>query len=339
MSAPTTPAPHPTTHKNMTMVAAINDALDVALGADDTVHIFGEDVGVMGGVFRATDGLQAKYGEARVFDTPLAEAGIVGMGIGMGLAGLKPIAEIQFAGFLYPALDQILSHLGRFRHRTRSRYHLPMVIRAPYGGGVHTPEQHADSPEAILAHTPGVKVVIPSTPADAKGLLLSAINDPDPVFFFEPIKLYRSTKEDVPLGDVRIPLGKARLVTEGNDVTVICYGGMVEVAQKAATAAQAAGIGVEVIDLRTLVPMDTDTVLASVAKTGRAVIVTEAPRTAGFHSEIAAVIAEEAIEHLRAPIVRVTGYDAPYPPFTAVEDVYRPNPLRVAKAIRQVMNY
>ncbi|MFN4250227.1 alpha-ketoacid dehydrogenase subunit beta [Deinococcus sp.] len=337
MTATATP---PTgTTKNMTMVAAINDALDIALGADDTVHIFGEDVGVMGGVFRATDGLQAKYGQARVFDTPLAEAAIVGMGIGMGLAGLKPVAEIQFAGFLYPALDQILSHLGRYRHRTRSRYHLPMVIRAPYGGGVHTPEQHADSPEAILAHTPGVKVVIPSTPADAKGLLLSAINDPDPVFFFEPIKLYRSTKEDVPVGDYRIPIGKARLVTQGDDVTVICYGGMVEVAQKAAAAAQAAGIGVEVIDLRTLVPMDTDTVLASVARTGRAVIVTEAPRTAGFHSEIAAVIAEEAIEHLRAPIVRVTGYDAPYPPFTAVEDVYRPNPVRVAKAIRQVMNY
>ncbi|PIG97814.1 alpha-ketoacid dehydrogenase subunit beta [Deinococcus sp. UR1] len=337
MTATATP---PTgTTRNMTMVAAINDALDIALGADDAVHIFGEDVGVMGGVFRATDGLQAKYGEARVFDTPLAEAAIVGMGIGMGLAGLKPVAEIQFAGFLYPALDQILSHLGRYRHRTRSRYHLPMVIRAPYGGGVHTPEQHADSPEAILAHTPGVKVVIPSTPADAKGLLLSAINDPDPVFFFEPIKLYRSTKEDVPVGDYRIPIGKARLVTQGDDVTVICYGGMVEVAQKAAAAAQAAGIGVEVIDLRTLVPMDTDTVLASVAKTGRAVIVTEAPRTAGFHSEIAAVIAEEAIEHLRAPIVRVTGYDAPYPPFTAVEDVYRPNPVRVAKAIRQVMNY
>ncbi|UBV43137.1 alpha-ketoacid dehydrogenase subunit beta [Deinococcus taeanensis] len=328
-----------TSTRTMTMVAAINDALDVALGADDTVHIFGEDVGVMGGVFRATDGLQMKYGAERVFDTPLAEAGIVGMGIGMGLAGLKPIAEIQFAGFLYPALDQILSHLGRYRHRTRSRYHLPMVIRAPYGGGVHTPEQHADSPEAILAHTPGVKVVIPSTPADAKGLLLSAINDPDPVFFFEAIKLYRSVKEEVPAGDYRVPLGKARLVTEGDDVTVICYGGMVEVVQKAADAARAAGIGVEVVDLRTLVPMDTETVLASVAKTGRAVIVTEAPRTAGFHSEISAVIAEEAIEYLRAPVVRVTGFDAPYPPFTAVEDVYRPNPLRVAKAIRQVMAY
>lgn len=339
MTATATPTGHTGATKTMTMVAAINDALDIALAADDTVHIFGEDVGVMGGVFRATDGLQAKYGEGRVFDTPLAEAAIVGMGIGMGLAGLKPVAEIQFAGFLYPALDQILSHLGRYRHRTRSRYHLPMVIRAPYGGGVHTPEQHADSPEAILAHTPGVKVVIPSTPADAKGLLLSAINDPDPVFFFEAIKLYRSVKEDVPVGDYRVPIGKARLVTQGDDVTVICYGGMVEVAQKAAAAAQAAGIGVEVIDLRTLVPMDTDTVIASVAKTGRAVIVTEAPRTAGFHSEIAAVIAEEAIEHLRAPIVRVTGFDAPYPPFTAVEDVYRPNPLRVAKAIRQVMNY
>jgi pyruvate dehydrogenase E1 component beta subunit len=323
----------------MTMVAAINDALDVALGEDDTVHVFGEDVGVMGGVFRATDGLQAKYGEARVFDTPLAEAGIVGLGIGMGLAGLKPVAEIQFAGFLYPALDQILSHLGRYRHRTRSRYHLPMVIRAPYGGGVHTPEQHADSPEAILAHTPGVKVVIPSTPADAKGLLLSAIHDPDPVFFFEAIKLYRSVKEDVPAGDHRVPLGRARIVMAGDDVTVITYGGMVEVVQKAANAARAAGIGVEVIDLRTLVPMDTGTVLASVARTGRAVVVTEAPRTGGFHSEVAAVIAEEAIEHLRAPIVRVTGFDAPYPPFTAVEDVYRPNPVRVARAIRTVMGY
>ncbi|ACO45216.1 alpha-ketoacid dehydrogenase subunit beta [Deinococcus deserti] len=325
--------------KTMTMVAAINEALDLALANDPAVHIFGEDVGVMGGVFRATDGLQAKYGVDRVFDTPLAEAGIVGMGIGMGLAGLKPVAEIQFAGFLYPALDQILSHLGRFRHRTRSRYHLPMVIRAPYGGGVHTPEQHADSPEAILAHTPGVKVVIPSTPSDAKGLLLSAINDPDPVFFFEAIKLYRSVKEEVPEGDYRVPLGKARVVTQGDDVTVVCYGGMVEVAQKAAEAARTAGIGVEVIDLRTLVPMDTETVLQSVEKTGRVVIVTEAPRTAGFHSEISATIAEEAIEFLRAPIVRVTGFDAPYPPFTAIEDVYRPNPLRVAKAIRKVMAY
>ncbi|WP_199698609.1 transketolase C-terminal domain-containing protein [Deinococcus cavernae] len=325
--------------KTMTMVAAINNALDLALARDPDVCIFGEDVGVMGGVFRATDGLQQKHGVERVFDTPLAEAAIVGMGIGMGLAGLKPIAEIQFAGFLYPALDQILSHLGRYRHRTRSRYHLPMVVRAPYGGGVHTPEQHADSPEAILAHTPGVKVVIPSTPGDAKGLLLAAIADPDPVFFFESIKLYRSTKEEVPEDYYTLPIGKARVVTQGDDVTVICYGGMVEVAQKAAEAARNAGIGVEIIDLRTLVPLDLDTVLASVEKTGRAVIVTEAPRTAGFHSEIAANIAEEAIDFLQAPIVRVTGFDAPYPPFTAIEDVYRPNPLRVAKAIKKVMSH
>ncbi len=240
---------------------------------------------------------------------------------------------------MYPALDQILSHLGRYRHRTRSRYHLPLVIRAPYGGGVHTPEQHADSPEAIVAHTPGVKVVIPSTPADAKGLLLAAIADPDPVFFFESIKMYRSLKEDVPEGYYTLPIGQARVVTGGSDVTVICYGGMVEVVQKAAEAARAAGIGAEIIDLRTLVPLDLDTVLGSVQKTGRVVIVTEAPRTGGFHSEISANIAEEAIEFLRAPIVRVTGYDAPYPPFTAIEDLYRPNPLRVAQAIKKVMAF
>lgn len=325
--------------KTMTMVTAINDALDLALSRDEEVLIFGEDVGVMGGVFRATDGLQKKYGTERVFDTPLAEAGIVGMGIGMGLAGMKPIAEIQFAGFLYPALDQILSHLGRYRHRTRSRYHLPMVIRAPYGGGVHTPEQHADSPEAILAHTPGVKVVIPSNPYDAKGLLLAAIDDPDPVFFFEAIKLYRSVKAEVPTEHYTVPIGKAKTVREGDDVTVICYGGMVEVCEKAAEAAANAGIGVEVIDLRTLVPLDLEHILASVQKTGRVVVVTEAPRTAGFHSEIAANIAEESIEYLQAPIIRVTGFDAPYPPFTAIEDLYRPNPLRVAKAIKRVMDY
>ncbi|WP_027482634.1 alpha-ketoacid dehydrogenase subunit beta [Deinococcus pimensis] len=325
--------------RTMTMVAAINDALAVALERDAKVCLFGEDVGVMGGVFRATDGLQARFGRERVFDTPLAEAGIVGMGIGMGLAGMRPVAEIQFAGFLYPALDQILSHLGRYRHRTRGRFSVPMVIRAPYGGGVHTPEQHADSPEAVLAHVPGVKVVIPSSPTDAKGLLLAAIEDPDPVFFFESIKLYRSTKEEVPEGHYTVPLGKARLVREGDDVTVVCYGGMVEVCTKAADAARAHGIGVEVVDLRTLVPMDTETVLASVRKTGRVVIVTEAPRTGGFHNEIAALVAERALDSLLAPVVRVTGFDAPYPPFTSVEDTYRPNATRVAKAIKQVLDY
>ncbi len=325
--------------RTMTMVAAINDALALALERDPTVCLFGEDVGVMGGVFRATDGLQTRFGVERVFDTPLAEAGIVGMGIGMGLAGLRPIAEIQFAGFMYPALDQILSHLGRYRHRTRGRFGLPMVIRAPYGGGVHTPEQHADSPEAILAHVPGVKVVMPSTPADAKGLLLAAIEDPDPVFFLEAIKLYRSVKEDVPEGHYTIPLGQARRAREGDDVTVVCYGGMVEVCTRAADAARAHGIGVDVLDLRTLVPLDTDALLESVRRTGRLVVVTEAPRTGGFHNEIAATVAEEAIESLLAPIVRVTGFDAPYPPFTSIEDHYRPNATRVAKAIRKVMGY
>jgi pyruvate dehydrogenase E1 component beta subunit len=325
--------------RTMTMVAAINDALAVALERDPKVSIFGEDVGVMGGVFRATDGLQARFGAERVFDTPLAEAGIVGMGIGMGLAGMRPVAEIQFAGFLYPALDQVLSHLGRYRHRTRGRFSVPMVVRAPYGGGVHTPEQHADSPEAILAHTPGVKVVIPSTPADAKGLLLAAIEDPDPVFFFEAIKLYRSVKEEVPEGYYTVPLGKARLAREGDDVTVVCYGGMVEVCTKAADAAREHGISVEVVDLRTLVPMDTETVLASVRKTGRVVVVTEAPRTGGFHNEIAATVAEQALDSLLAPVVRVTGFDAPYPPFTSVEDTYRPNATRVARAIKSVLDY
>lgn len=325
--------------QTMTMVAAINDALRLALSRDDKVVVFGEDVGVMGGVFRATDGLQAEFGPTRVFDTPLAEGGIVGMGVGMGIAGMRPVAEIQFAGFLYPALDQVLSHVGRYRHRTRSRFSVPMVVRAPYGGGVHTPEQHADSPEAILAHVPGVKVVIPSTPSDAKGLLLAAIEDPDPVFFMEAIKLYRSVKEEVDTGHYTVPLSQARYVTRGDDVTVITYGGMVEVCAKAAEAAQAAGIGVEVVDLRTVTPMDEETVLESVAKTGRAVIVTEAPRTAGFHSEIAAVIAEKALDSLLAPVTRVCGFDAPYPPFTAVEDTYRPHPLRVARAIREVLAY
>jgi pyruvate dehydrogenase E1 component beta subunit len=329
----------PTTTRTMTMVAAINDALRLALELDPKVCLFGEDVGVMGGVFRASDGLQARFGTQRVFDTPLAEAGIVGMGIGMGLAGLRPVAEIQFAGFMYPALDQILSHLGRYRHRTRGRFSIPMVVRAPYGGGVHTPEQHADSPEAVLAHVPGVKVVIPSSPRDAKGLLLAAIADPDPVFFFEAIKLYRSVKEEVPEGHYTVPLGQARVVQSGDDVTVICYGGMVEVCKKAAEAAGAHGIGVEVLDLRTLVPLDTEAVLASVRRTGRAVIVTEAPRTGGFHNEIVALIAEGALESLLAPPVRVTGFDAPYPPFTSVEDTYRPNPVRVAKAIKQVLAY
>lgn len=310
----------------LNLVQAVNEALDLALERDPRVLLFGEDVGRMGGVFRASDGLQAKYGEHRVFDTPLAESGIIGYGIGLALAGMRPVAEIQFAGFLYPALDQILSHLGRYRHRTRGRYSVPMVVRAPYGGGVHTPEQHADSPEAVLCHVPGVKVVIPSSPERAKGLLLAAIEDPDPVFFLEAIKLYRGVKAEVPEGYYTLPIGKARVVREGGAATLIAYGGMVEVCQKAAEVAAKEGVELEVVDLETLTPLDTETVVESVQKTGRAVVVYEAMRTGGFGAEVAARLAEEAIDHLEAPVVRVAGWDAPYPPFSAVENFYRPDP-------------
>jgi pyruvate dehydrogenase E1 component beta subunit len=320
-------------------VQAINEALDLALAKDPWVVLFGEDVGTMGGVFRASDGLVQKYGEKRVFDTPLAESAIVGFGIGLALAGLRPVAEIQFAGFLYPALDQILSHLGRMRHRTRGRFTIPMVIRAPYGGGVKTPEQHADSPEAILAHVPGVKVVIPSSPERAKGLLLSAIEDPDPVFFLEAIKLYRGVRAPVPEGYYTLPLGKARVVREGSAASLFCYGGMVEVCLKAAEVAAREGVELEVVDLETLVPLDTPTILASVQKTGRAVVVYEAMRTGGFGAEVAARIAEEALDYLQAPIVRVAGWDAPYPPFSAVENFYRPDAKRVLQAVRKVLTY
>jgi pyruvate dehydrogenase E1 component beta subunit len=322
---------------NLTMVQAINQALDLALGRDQRVLVFGEDVGAMGGVFRASDGLQRRYGAERVFDTPLAESGIVGVAVGLALAGLRPVAEVQFAGFLYPALDQVLSHVGRYRHRTRGRFSVPLVVRAPYGGGVHTPEQHADSPEAILAHTPGVKVVIPSSPERAKGLLLAAIEDPDPVFFLEAIKLYRSARGAVPTGHFTHELGRARIVRQGDALTLICYGGMVEVCLKAADVAAVDGVELEVIDVETLVPFDEATVVASVVRTGRAVVVHEASRTGGFGAEIAARIAEAAFYSLRAPVARVAGWDAPYPPFTAFEHHYRPGVARVLEAVREAL--
>ena len=324
--------------REMTMVQAVNDALALALERDPSVIVFGEDVG-MGGVFRATVDLQARFGEARVFDTPLTESGIVGGGIGLALGGLKPVAELQFAGFVYPALDHVLSHLGRFRHRSRGRYTLPMVIRAPYGGGIHAPEHHADSPEGILASVPGVKVVIPSTPTDAKGLLLAAIEDPDPVFMLESIKLYRSVKEDVPTGYFTTPLGQARVVREGADCTVIAYGGMVEIAMQAAEAASSAGIFVEVLDLRSLVPLDVNAIGSSLTKTGRVVIVQEAAKTMGFAAEVSATIAERFVDVLESPIVRVAGWDAPYPPYTTIEQFYRPDARRVAEGIKKAMEF
>jgi pyruvate dehydrogenase E1 component beta subunit len=324
----------------MTMVQAVQDALATALAADDRVMLFGEDVG-MGGVFRASDGLRDRFGEERVFDTPLSEAGIVGMGIGLALAGMRPVAEIQFAGFLYPALEQMGVQLGRYRQRSQGRYTVPMVIRAPYGGGIHSPELHSESPEGIVAALPGIKVVIPSTPADAHGLLLSAIADPDPVMFFESIKLYRSVRGPVNggVGGERVPLGQARIARAGNDCTVLCYGGMVEVCLMAAQAAAKAGIEVEVIDLRSLVPLDLDTIAQSVTRTGRVVIVHEAARRMGFGAELSAQIAERFLPSLHAPILRVAGWDAPYPPFTSEEAAYRPDARRVALAIRRVLDY
>ncbi|WP_225429858.1 alpha-ketoacid dehydrogenase subunit beta [Deinococcus detaillensis] len=324
--------------KTMTMVAAVNDALRVALERDDKVMLFGEDVG-MGGVFRASDNLQNLFGEERVFNTPLSEAGIMGLAVGLGIAGEKPIAELQFAGFIYPALEQINAQIGRYRQRTQGNFPLSMVVRAPYGGGIHSPEMHADSPEGLVAAVPGVKIVIPSTPYDAKGLLLAAVDDPDPVFFFESIKLYRSVKGEVPTGHYTVPLGKARIAREGDDCTVLCYGGMVEVCEEAAVAAAAAGVNVEVVDLRSIVPLDFETISESVKKTGRVVIVHEAARRMGFGAELSARIAEELIEYLHAPITRVTGWDAPYPPFTAAEHMYRPDAARVAAGIRKVLDY
>jgi len=296
----------------LNMVQAINEALDLALSRDERVLVFGEDVGRLGGVFRVTEGLQAKYGEKRVFDTPLAESGILGMAIGLAMGGMRPVAEIQFAGFLYPALDQILSH---------------------------TPEQHADSPEALLCHTPGVKVVIPSSPERAKGLLLSAIEDEDPVFFLEAIKLYRGARAEVPEGYYTLPLGKARVLREGKAATLIGYGGMVEVMLEAAEVAQREGVEVTVVDLETLVPLDEETLLEAVRATGRAIVVYEAMRTGGFGAEIAARIAEGAIDYLQAPVLRVAGYDAPYPPFSAIEHLYRPNARRVLAALRKALTY
>ncbi len=327
------------TARTLNLVQAINEALDLALERDPRVLVFGEDVGRLGGVFRVTEGLQQKHGEDRVFDTPLAESGILGMAIGLAMGGMRPVAEIQFAGFLYPALDQAISHLGRWRHRSRGRVEVPLVVRAPYGGGVHTPEQHADSPEGLLAHIPGVKVVIPSSPERAKGLLLAAIEDPDPVFFLEAIKLYRSARAPVPEGYYTLPLGRARVLREGKEATLIGYGGMVEVMLEAAQVAAREGVEVTVVDLETLVPLDEETLLEAVRATGRAIVVYEAMRTGGFGAEVAARIAEGAIDYLKAPVLRVAGLDAPYPPWAGLEAYYRPTPKRVLAALRRVLAY
>lgn len=322
----------------LNMVEAINLALREEMERDDRIVILGEDVGREGGVFRVTDGLQARFGEGRVVDTPLAETGIVGVAMGMALYGLRPIAEIQFDGFLYPCLDQITNHIGRIRNRSRGRFSCPLVIRVPYGAGIHAPQHHSESPEAILAHTPGIKVVIPSTPYEAKGLLISSIRDPDPVIFLEPKRIYRAIREEVPEGDYALPLGKARLVREGRDVTVVAWGAMVREVISTAEELKRDRINTEVIDLRTISPMDVDSIVASVKKTGRAVIVHEAPWTCGLAGEIIAQINEKAFLSLQAPIERVTGFDIPVPLLKS-EHYYLPNPKRILMAVKKVMTF
>jgi pyruvate dehydrogenase E1 component beta subunit len=322
----------------LNMVEAINLALREEMERDSRIIVLGEDVGKEGGVFRVTDGLQERFGADRVVDTPLAESGIVGTAFGLAVYGLRPIAEIQFEGFLYPCLDQINNHITRIRNRSRGRFTCPLVIRTPYGGGIHAPEHHSDSPEAILAHIPGIKVVIPSTPYEAKGLLLSSIRDPDPVIFMEPKRIYRAIREEVPEGDYAIPLGKARLVQEGKDVTVIAWGAMIREVLNAAEQLKADKIELEIIDLRTISPIDMDAILPSIRKTGRGVVVHEAPRTCGLGAEIIALINEKALLSLQAPIERVTGFDIPFPLMKS-EHYYLPNPKRIVMAVKKVMNF
>ena len=321
----------------MTMVQAIQDAMRLALRERPEVVLLGEDIGKNGGVFRVTEGLQAEFGSDRVADTPLAENGIVGGAIGMALYGMRPIAEIQFVDFIYPAFDQIVSELAKLRWRSAGQYSCPVIVRAPYGGGIRGGLYHSQSPEAYFCHTAGLTVVIPSTPSDAKGLLLAALDGQDPVIFLEPKRLYRSMKEDVREGRYTTPIGKARVVRAGEQATVLAYGAMVPVAVEAAEQAATRGWSVEVLDLRTLVPLDADAMLASVQKTGRVVILHEAPRTCGFGAELAALIAERALTSLQAPVLRVTGYDTPFP--YTLEHSYLPDAPRVLRAIEHVMSY
>jgi 2-oxoisovalerate dehydrogenase E1 component beta subunit len=322
---------------NLTLIQAVNDGLRTAMRNDKDVLVFGEDVGPKGGVFLATEGLTKEFGEERCFDTPLSEDGIVGAAIGMALNGLKPVAEIQFQDFIFPAFDQIVSEAAKFRYRSGGQYTCPMVIRTPYGGGIRGGLYHSQSGEAYFCHTPGLKVVIPSTPHDAKGLLIASINDPDPVLFLEPKALYRAVKGEVPEGSYTVDLSTLRTVREGRNVTVFCYGAMVPVCQKAADKAAEKGVECLVIDLRTLLPLDEEGVLEAAKQTGRVVVVHEAPRFCGYGGEISALIAENCIEYMEAPIVRVTGFDTPFP--NTLEHHYMPDERRVLDAIERVASW
>ena len=320
------------------MVQALNQALSQEMERDPRVVILGEDIGVDGGVFRVTEGLVQKFGARRVMDTPLAESGLIGAAIGMAAFGLRPVAEIQFMGFIYPAFNQIISHVARLRNRTRGRFTVPLVIRTPYGAGVKALEHHSESTEALFCQIPGLTVVVPSTPYEAKGLLTAAIRSEDPVIFLEPSRLYRAEKQDIPDGPYDIPLQQARIVREGKDVTVIAWGAMVPVVQKASEMAEKSGISPEILDLRTLSPLDIDAVLKSVKKTGRALIVHEAPKTCGLGAELAALISENALLNLEAPVLRIAGQDITVP-LPKTEDFYYVGPDRVFKGIRQLMEF
>ena len=318
------------------MVGAINLALAQEMERDERIVLLGEDIGLNGGVFRVTDGLQKRFGPDRVFDSPLSESGIIGTSIGLAMAGMRPVPEIQFEGFLGPAYDQLVNQAARCRSRTRGAFTCPLTVRVPIGGGIHAPELHSDSPEAVYAHAPGLKIVIPSRPYDAKGLLLSAIRDPDPVIFFEPKRVYRSLKEDVPNEEYTIPIGKAAVVNEGTDITLIAWGAMVSECLEAIDRLEEASI--ELIDLRTIDPVDVETIAQSVNKTGRAVVVHEAPKTAGFGAEISALIQEHCFLSLEAPVQRVTGFDTAMP-YYKLEKQYLPDAERISRSIRDCLAY
>ncbi len=321
----------------MNIIQAVNDALRIQMRADDRVVILGEDVGKFGGVFRATSGLFDEFGQDRCIDTPLAEAGIIGTAIGMALYGLRPVPEIQFADFIFPAVDQIVNELAKFRYRSGGEYPCPVVIRTPYGGGIRGGHYHSQSPEVHFVHTPGLKVVIPSNPVDAKGLLLSCLRQNDPVIFMEPKRVYRAARGDVPEGDYTVPLEKLAVAREGDQCSVIAYGAMTHVALEAADKAAEQGISIEVLDLRTLLPYDIEGILTSIKKTGRAVVLHEAPRTCGYGAEIIAAVQERAMEFLEAPILRVAGLDTPFP--YSLEHEYLPNADRLIGAVRKTLEW
>ena len=324
--------------QNLTVVQAVRDGLYTEMREDDDVLVLGQDVGKNGGVFRATEGLFDEFGGDRVVDTPLAESGIVGAAVGMAAMGLKPVPEIQFSGFMYPGFDQIVSHMARFRTRSRGRFNLPMTLRAPYGGGIRAPEHHSESKEAFYAHEAGLKVVIPSTPYDAKGLLAASIRDPDPVIFLEPKLIYRAFRGEVPEESYTVPIGEATTRREGGDVAVFTYGAMTRPTLEAAESLAEEGIDCEVVDLRTVSPLDREAIVEAFEATGRAVVVHEAPKTGGLAAEITAIIQEEALLYQKAPVTRVTGFDVPYPLY-ALEDYYLPSATRIEEGIREAVEF